>query len=154
MPMHFVNCLKKLAVNGPIQQVVWSGLMALSLERKAILLVQAKHVTNTIWVLLLQIPALIHPQVTILCTVNMPQALHLVHKLQQILFVLCSPAGAASCVDWYNAAEPGTPGSTSGASQACYEYHLTAAMGDSTADPSTGNYSMHCDHASGAAPCQ
>ncbi len=62
--------------------------------------------------------------------------------------------GAASCVDWYNAADAGTEGDTSGASQACYEYHLGAAAGDTDADPANGMYSMHCDHAAGAAPCE
>lgn len=62
--------------------------------------------------------------------------------------------GAATCVDWYNAADAGTEGDTSGASQACYEYHLSVAAGDTEADPANGTYSMHCDHAAGAAPCE
>jgi len=62
--------------------------------------------------------------------------------------------GEATCEDWYNAADSGTEGDAEGASQACYDYHLDVAVSDADADPSNGVYSMHCDHAAGAAPCE
>jgi hypothetical protein len=62
--------------------------------------------------------------------------------------------GSATCEDWYNAADAGNEGDTSGATQGCYDYHLSVAAGDTTADPANGSYSAHCDHAAGAAPCQ
>ena len=51
-----------------------------------------------------------------------------------------------SCVDWYNAAPAGEEGATEGASQACYEYHLGAAI--STMEPE-----VHCPHALGEMVC-
>ena len=60
---------------------------------------------------------------------------------------------ATSCVDWYNAADAGTAGDTEGATQACYDYHLGVAASDTDADPANGIYSVHCEHAAGAAPC-
>jgi hypothetical protein len=66
----------------------------------------------------------------------------------------CGEWGAMTgCEDWYNAADAGTDGDTTGASQACYDYHLSVAATDTDADPSNGVFSMHCDHASGDAPC-
>ena len=61
---------------------------------------------------------------------------------------------ATACVDWYSAADAGTAGDSSGATQACYDYHLNVATTDADADPANGVYSMHCEHAAGAAPCQ
>ena len=62
-------------------------------------------------------------------------------------------AGETSCVEWYNAAAEGEEGATSGASQACYEYHLEVAQSvDSGVDP-TGTQ-LHCLHAAGGYPCQ
>ena len=57
------------------------------------------------------------------------------------------------CEDWYNAAEAGNEGDASGASQACYSYHLEVAAADTSADPANGSYSAHCDHAAGLAVC-
>ena len=37
--------------------------------------------------------------------------------------------------------------------QACYDYHLGVAASDTDADPANGTYSVHCEHAAGAAPC-
>lgn len=60
------------------------------------------------------------------------------------------------CEDWYNAAEEGTQGDTTGATQSCYEYHLAAAA---NAEDQAG-IDMHCAHArgeadaNGNAPCQ
>ena len=50
------------------------------------------------------------------------------------------------CVTWYDGAAAGTEGDTSGATQACYDYHLGVAV-------SSGDMT-HCDHAAGAAPCE
>ena len=50
------------------------------------------------------------------------------------------------CEEWFDAAEPGTEGDDSGATQACYEYHLGVAM---SMEPE-----VHCPHAAGAAPCE
>ena len=61
-----------------------------------------------------------------------------------------------SCVDWYSAAEAGTEGDSSGATQACYDYHLDVASGVED----QGEIDAHCSHAVGAAdsggnaPCQ
>ena len=49
-----------------------------------------------------------------------------------------------SCEDWYNNAAIGTIGDTTGASQACYNYHVLAAEDD----PDT-----HCPHARGEQVC-
>ena len=62
-------------------------------------------------------------------------------------------SGTDTCEDWYNAAPTGTEGDSTGATQACYDYHLDVAVADTDADPSNGIYSMHCDHAAGAEPC-
>lgn len=50
-----------------------------------------------------------------------------------------------ACVDFYNAAPAGTEGDNSGATQACYEFHLNRAI--ETED------TVHCEHASGESPC-
>lgn len=51
------------------------------------------------------------------------------------------------CITWYNNASTGIAGETSGASQACYDYHLGVAAG-------SGNpASIHCMHAKGGTPC-
>ena len=52
--------------------------------------------------------------------------------------------GDVSCADWFNSAEAGTPGDMSGATQACYGYHLLAAAEDAD---------THCPHARGEAVC-
>ena len=59
-------------------------------------------------------------------------------------------SGDVSCSDWYNNAATGMAGDMSGASQACYEYHLGVAM---SFDPDTEDRATHCPHAAGAAPC-
>jgi hypothetical protein len=51
------------------------------------------------------------------------------------------------CVEWYDAAAAGEADATSGASQACYEYHLGAAA------MSEDDAAIHCPHASGEAVC-
>ena len=56
--------------------------------------------------------------------------------------------GDTSCVDWYNAAAPGTEGDMAGATQACYEYHLGAAEVNDAADAA-----IHCPHARGVEVC-
>ena len=64
------------------------------------------------------------------------------------------PAETA-CVDWYNAAAEGMEGDSSGASQACYDYHLNVASGQTD----QAMIDAHCAHAlgtadaSGSAPC-
>ena len=52
------------------------------------------------------------------------------------------------CVDWWAAAAAGTEGDTSGATQACYSYHLSVAQSSEGDD-----VELHCSHAAGAAPC-
>ena len=65
-------------------------------------------------------------------------------------------SATTACEDWYNAAEAGADGDTSGATQSCYEYHLAAAA---NAEDQAG-VDMHCAHArgeadsNGNAPCQ
>ena len=60
-----------------------------------------------------------------------------------------------SCPDWWAAAAPGTEGDSSGATQACYDYHLNVA----TTMTDQADIDMHCAHsmggtdAMGAAPC-
>ena len=54
-----------------------------------------------------------------------------------------------SCEDWWAAAAPGTEGDTTGATQACYEYHLEVAQAQETEEDTM----MHCMHAAGDAPC-
>jgi len=56
--------------------------------------------------------------------------------------------GDTSCADWFNAAPAGEAGATEGASQACYSYHLGAAMSGEE-----GAADTHCPHARGTAVC-
>ncbi|MGB0591085.1 MAG: fasciclin domain-containing protein, partial [Myxococcota bacterium] len=57
------------------------------------------------------------------------------------------PVAETSCADWWAAAEMGTEGDTTGATQACYTYHLgVAASMTEQAD-----IDMHCAHALGMA---
>lgn len=49
-----------------------------------------------------------------------------------------------TCATKFAALPVGVTGATSGATQACYEYHLGAAL---------DNSATHCPHAGGAAPC-
>ena len=53
--------------------------------------------------------------------------------------------GNARCTDWFDAAAPGTADDTSGATQGCYEYHLSVAQ---TMEPE-----VHCPHAAGLEVC-
>ena len=57
--------------------------------------------------------------------------------------------GATACADWWTTAAPGTDTDTSGATQACYSYHLGVAGASCTADDVT----LHCGHAAGGDPC-
>ena len=54
-----------------------------------------------------------------------------------------------SCEDWWAAAFPGNEGDTTGATQACYWYHLGVAEAQETDEDTM----MHCMHAAGEAPC-
>ena len=54
-----------------------------------------------------------------------------------------------SCADWWTAAAAGTDGDTSGATQACYMYHLGVAQGMETEE----DVALHCGHAMGDEPC-
>lgn len=56
--------------------------------------------------------------------------------------------GTGACMSWYEASESGVAGQTSGANQACYDYHLAVAAG-SAANPALQR--AHCQHAAGAA---
>jgi len=57
------------------------------------------------------------------------------------------PVAETTCADWWAAAEMGTEGDTTGATQACYTYHLgVAASMTEQAD-----IDMHCAHALGMA---
>jgi hypothetical protein len=60
-------------------------------------------------------------------------------------------AAIADCGTWWTAAAAGTDGDTSGATQACYSYHLGVAA---TFDKGTDDNVLHCSHAAGAVPCQ
>lgn len=51
------------------------------------------------------------------------------------------------CEDWYNGAEAGTEGDSSGASQACYDYHLDVA----SQQTEQAMIDAHCAHALGTA---
>ena len=52
-----------------------------------------------------------------------------------------------ACEDWYEASTAGTEGDTTGATQACYTYHLDVAA----AQTEQGMIDMHCAHALGVA---
>ena len=54
-----------------------------------------------------------------------------------------------SCEDWWAPAAPGVEGDSTGASHACYEYHLGVAQVQETEEDTI----MHCMHAAGDAPC-
>jgi hypothetical protein len=54
------------------------------------------------------------------------------------------------CADWWAASAVGTEGDTSGATQACYSYHLSVA--EMQADGSAER-TEHCGHSMGMAPC-
>jgi hypothetical protein len=51
------------------------------------------------------------------------------------------------CATWWDAAPDGQMDDTSGASKACYTYHLGVAATDAE------SAAIHCPHAAGAAPC-
>ena len=57
------------------------------------------------------------------------------------------PVAETSCADWWAAAEVGTEGDSTGATQACYSYHLNVAA-DMTEQ---ADIDMHCAHALGMA---
>jgi hypothetical protein len=61
----------------------------------------------------------------------------------------CGNAGfddTAQCKTWYAGADDGVVGATSGATKACYQYHLSLAA-------NTASEGFHCPHAKGTAVC-
>jgi hypothetical protein len=73
-----------------------------------------------------------------------------------LFFDTCGEWSATTpCEDWYNGAVTGTEGDSSGASQACYDYHLNVA----SEQTEQAMIDAHCAHATGGtdaegnAPC-
>ena len=57
------------------------------------------------------------------------------------------PVAETSCADWWAAAAEGTEGDSTGATQACYTYHLDVAASMTE----QADIDMHCAHALGMA---
>ena len=55
-----------------------------------------------------------------------------------------------SCADWWAASPAGTDGDASGATQACYSYHLSVAE---MQEDGSAERTEHCGHSMGMAPC-